>query len=71
MKHRDQLYEPLYSSLYEDDIPVSYEKDRPSVNDKFIPELSGSDWVRIVLLSLGVLAFGWAVLVLLFVSPFS
>ena len=71
MKHRDQLYEPLYSSFYEDDIPVSYEKDRPSVNDKLIPELSGSDWVRIVLLSLGVLAFGWAVLVLLFVSPFS
>lgn len=68
MKHRDQIYEPLYSSLYEDDSPVS---DRPSVNDKFIPELSGSDWVRIVLLSLGVLAFGWAVLVLLFVSPFS
>ena len=71
MKHRDQMYEPLYSSLYEDDIPVSYEKDRPSVHDKLIPELSGSDWVRVVLLSLGVLAFGWAVLVLLFVSPFS
>ena len=68
MKHRDQMYEPLYSSLYEDDSPVF---DRPSVNDKLIPELSGSDWVRIVLLSLGVVALGWAVLVLLFSSNLS
>ena len=68
MKHRDQMYEPLYSSLYEDDSPVS---DRPSVHDKFVPELSVSDWVRIVLLSMGALALGWAVLVLLFGSNLS
>lgn len=71
MKHRDKLYEPLYSSFYEDDIPVSYEKDRPSVDDRFFPKLSGSDWIRLILLSIGAVAFGWAVLVLLFVSPFS
>lgn len=71
MKHRDQMYEPLYSSLYEDDSPVSYGEDRPSVNDRLVPELSGSDWVRIVLLSLGALALGWAVLVLLFGSNLS
>lgn len=71
MKHRDQIYEPLYSSLYEDDDPILCGKDRPSVHDKLVPELSGSDWVRVVLLSLGILAFGWALLVLLFVSPFS
>lgn len=71
MKHRDQMYEPLYSSLYEDDSPISYKKDRPSVNDRFFPELSGSDWVRLVLLSIGAVALGWAVLVLLFISPFS
>lgn len=71
MKHRDQMYEPLYSSLYEDDSPVSYGGDRPSVHDRFVPELSGSDWVRIVLLSLGALALGWAALVLLFGSNLS
>lgn len=67
MKHRDQMYEPLYSSLYDDDI----QRDRPSVNDKLVPKLSKSDWVRIVLLSLGALALGWAVLVLLFGSNLS
>lgn len=71
MKHRDQMYEPLYSSFFEDDSPIPCEKDRPSVHDKLVPELSWSDWVRIVLLSLGILALGWAFLVLLFVSPFS
>lgn len=71
MKHRDQMYEPLYSSLYEDDSPIIREKDRPSVDDRLFPELSGSDWVRIVLLSLGALALGWAVLVLLFGSNLS
>lgn len=70
MKHRDQMYEPLYSSLYEDDSPIPCE-DRPSVNDHFFPELSVSDWVRLVLLSIGAVALGWALLVLLFVSPFS
>ena len=67
MKNRDQMYEPLYSSLYEDDI----RSDRPSVHDKLTPKLSGSDWVRIVLLSLGTLGLGWAVLVLLFGSNLS
>ena len=71
MNHRDQMYQPLYSSLYEDDSPISRGKDRPSVDDRFFPELSGSDWVRIVLLSLGALALGWAVLVLLFGSNLS
>lgn len=71
MKHRDQMYEPLYSSLYEDDSPISRGKDRPSVDDRFFPELSGSDWVRLVLLSLGVIALGWAALVLLFGSNLS
>lgn len=71
MKHRDQMYEPLYSSLYEDDSPVSRGKDRPSVDDRLFPELSGSDWVRLVLLSIGAVALGWAVLVLLFGSNLS
>ena len=71
MKHRDQMYEPLYSSLYEDDSPITCEKNRPSVHDKLVPQLSGSDWVRIVLLSLGALALGWGVLVLLFGSSLS
>lgn len=70
MKHRDQMYEPLYSSLCEDDSPIPYE-DRPSINDRFFPELSVSDWVRLVLLSIGAVALGWALLVLLFISPFS
>lgn len=71
MKHRDQMYEPLYSSLYEDDSPISCKKDRPSVDDRLFPELSGSDWVRLVLLSIGAVALGWAVLVLLFGSNLS
>lgn len=71
MKHRDQMYEPLYSSLYEDDSPVSHRKDRPSVDDRLFPKLSGSDWVRLVLLSIGAVALGWAVLVLLFGSNLS
>lgn len=71
MKHRDQMYEPLYSSFYEDDSPIPCGKDRPSVDDRFFPELSGSDWVRLVLLSIGAVAIGWAVLVLLFSSNLS
>lgn len=71
MKHRDQMYEPLYSSLYEDDSPITHGKDRPSVKDRLFPELSGSDWLRLVLLSIGVVALGWAVLVLLFGSNLS
>lgn len=71
MKHRDQMYEPLYSSLYEDDSPIPYKKDRPSVDDRFFPEFSVSDWVRLVLLSIGAVALGWAVLVLLFGSNLS
>lgn len=71
MKHRDQIYEPLYSSFCEDDSHIPCGKDRPSVNDRFFPELSVSDWIRLVLLSIGAVALGWAILVLLFVSPFS